>query len=160
MRKMTSKEQEEKWAALRDGMSMRERSAWISVLTTAAVYGFYFWTVFHGGPTGYAGYLGLLVGSVVVLVVLQIVLTIMVTVAVALRSPQDARAPEDEREKLFALKASRVAHVVLAVGVVSVIGAMFFGMPRDLAINALFLALILAELAKSAAQIVYFRLGG
>jgi hypothetical protein len=156
---MTTKEQEAKWTELRDGMSFRERTAWISVLTTGAVYGFYFWTVFRHGLTDGADHVGLLVGSVIVLVVLQIVLMIAMTVVAALRSPQDVSAPLDEREKLFALKASRVAYVVLSLGAASVMFTAYFGLGRLLICNGLFLALVLSEMAKSLTLIVHYRLG-
>ena len=39
------------------------------------------------------------------------------------------------------------------------IGAMFYGAERILVANALFFALVLGEVAKDVAQIVYFRRG-
>jgi len=136
-------------------MSFREKSAWISVISMAGIYGYYFWSVLRAGPhLGSFHFAGLL-ATLIALIVVQIVLTI----AVAVASPRDARAPRDEREKLIELRATRVAYAGLAT---SVAMACFFG-ARDPPIvfntNSLLLLLVTAELLRSGCQIIQYRRG-
>ena len=93
-------------------MSFREKTAWISMLSMAGIYGYYFWTVVHAGPQTGGSQFGGLLGTIIALVVVQVVLT----VAVAVFNPKDAQAPRDEREKLIELRSTRVAYAGLATG--------------------------------------------
>jgi hypothetical protein len=134
-------------------MSFREKSAWISVLSMAGIYGFYFWSVIHGGSR--SGSFGGLLGTIIALVVVQIVLT----VAVAILAPSDAQAPRDERDRLIELRAMRVAYAGLATGIAF---ACFFGSfnpPVVFNTNALLFILVTAEILRSACQIIQYRRG-
>ena len=136
-------------------MSFREKSAWISVISMTAIYGYYFWSVVHAGPhLGSLHFAGLL-ATVIALIVVQVVLTI----AVAIASPRDAQAPRDEREKLIELRATRMAYSGLATGIAM---ACFFGAldpPIVFNTNALLIVLVTAELLRSGCQIVQYRWG-
>jgi len=136
-------------------MSFREKSAWISVISMTAIYGYYFWSVVQAGPhLGSFHFAGLL-GTVIALIVVQVVLTI----AVAIASPGAARAPRDEREKLIELRATRMAYSGLATGIAM---ACFFGAldpPIVFNTNALLIVLVTAELLRSGCQIVQYRRG-
>jgi hypothetical protein len=136
-------------------MSFREKSAWISVVSLAAIYAVYFWSVFRSGArTGGFHYVGLL-ETVVALAVVQTALMI----AVSVFAPKEARAPRDERERLIDLKATRFAYFVLAG---SVACACFFrGFPRPVIFdaNALLFILVVAEILRSGCQIVQYRRG-
>jgi hypothetical protein len=135
-------------------MAFREKSAWISTISVLAIYGYYFGAAIIERPEG-ADLAWRLAGAVVLLVIVQIVLNIVA----AILSPTDARAPEDEREKLFVLKGMRNAHFVLSFGVVAAIGAALLGYDRyDLA-NGLLFALVVTELTKTTTQIVLYRRG-
>jgi hypothetical protein len=137
-------------------MSFREKSAWISMLSMSAIYGFYFWSIagsgglrhaagFHSGP--------LLLGTVVALVVVQIVLHTLI----AIQRPAEAQAPRDEREKLIDLKSTRIAYHGLATGVAL---ACFFGAFTPAIVfdtNALLFILVTAEILRAATQIICFR---
>lgn len=140
-------------------MSFREKISWISLVTMTGVYGWYIWRVMpplaaaHGAA---AGSTSLLVGTIVVLVVLQIVLN----VAAAIQSPQDARAPEDERERLIRLKGSGTGFVVLVIGAIAAcVAGIYFHMESVLLGNAIFLAVVVAHIAKYLTEIVYYRRG-
>jgi hypothetical protein len=136
-------------------MSFREKSAWISMLSMLAIYGFYFWSVIHAGPQVGGFHFGGLLETIVALVVVQTVLT----VAVAIFTPREAKAPRDEREKLIELRAMRVAYSGLAT---SVALACFFGAfdpPIVFNTNALLFILVTAEILRSACQIVQYRRG-
>ena len=130
-------------------MSFREKSAWISLLTMALVYGRYYWRVLHqaGGGTGD------LLMTVVALVVLQVGLTI----AAAIWTPRDANAPVDERERLILLKATRTAYAGLATGIACACFFAGFQPPILFKANSLLLILVTAEMLRAGSQIVQFR---
>ena len=135
-------------------MSFREKSAWISVVSMAAIYGYYFWSVIRTRPHGHVSF-GLLLATIVALVILQVVLT----VAVAIVSPREANAPRDERDKLIELRSMRVAYTGLATGIVV---ACFFGAfdpPILFNTNALLFVLVATEIMRSACQIIQYRRG-
>lgn len=135
-------------------MSFREKSAWISMLSMATIYGFYFWSVIAGRKPGGFHFGGLL-ETIVALVVLQIVLT----TAVAIFTPKEASAPRDERDKLIELRSMRVAYSGLAT---SVALACFFGAfdpPIVFNTNSLLFILVTAEILRSACQIIQYRRG-
>jgi len=136
-------------------MPFREKSAWISLVTTLLVYAYYFWNVSNRRAQNGAELFGLLIGCVVVLVVLQIVFHI----AAAVRTPRDAATPRDERERLIALRSTNIAFYVLASGaVLAAMGLVFVGEAFAMA-NLILLSLVLAELAKYTSQIFFFRRG-
>ena len=123
------------------------------------VYGWYFWTVLplaRAGAGGWFHYAKLLQGTIITVVVLQVVLTI----AVAIFSPREAQAAEDEREKLIALKGTRTAYFVLVTGALLVsVWGIFFGTNAVLLGNDALLAVVVANLVKDVTQIVHYRLG-
>jgi uncharacterized membrane protein len=136
-------------------MSFREKGAWISVLSMSIIYGFYFWSVIHAGPTVGGFHFGGLLETIIALVVLQIVLAI----AAAIFSPKEAKAPRDERDKLIELRAMRVAYSGLATGIAF---ACFFGAfdpPVVFNTNALLFILVTAEILRSSCQIIQYRRG-
>jgi hypothetical protein len=140
----------------------REKSAWISFLVVLGVFGPFFAAVALGRiPTGGMATVHYLLLSVLAVVVLQTLLH----VAAALLARGDAGTPKDERERLIELKATSLAYMVLIVGV---LGGLFVllhtplygahpGAP-DAALTVL-CAVVLADLVKSAATIVHYRLG-
>ena len=137
-------------------LSFREQSAWISLLAYAALYGYYFVTLFSAIAAGRAGtfeYGQLLVRVMFLLVVVEVLLQ----VAISLRSPKEATAPADEREGVIALKATRVAFHVVMVGAATICAAIALGAPAFYTTNGLFLAIVLAEVARNTSQVVYFR---
>lgn len=135
-------------------MSFREKSAWISLLSMAGIYGFYFWSVIHARQ-GSGFHFGGLLGTIITLVVVQVVLT----VAIAIFKPTEAKAPRDERDKFIELRATRFAYAGLATGIAF---ACFFGAfspPIVFNTNALLFILVAAEIMRSACQIVQYRRG-
>ncbi|MGA9353300.1 MAG: hypothetical protein WBV46_06380 [Terriglobales bacterium] len=136
-------------------MSFREKTAWISALSMAGIYGVYFWSVIKAGPQAGGFHFGKLLGTIIALVVVQIVLTI----AVAIFTPREAKAPRDERDKLIELRAMRFAYAGLATGIAF---ACFFGAfnpPIVFNTNALLFILVTAEIMRSGCQIVQYRRG-
>lgn len=133
-------------------MSFREKTAWISLISIAGIYGWYFWTVIRSGPGGGSRTGGLL-GTIIALVVVQTVLTI----AVAVFDPRSAQAPRDEREKLIELKATRFAYAGLATGIVFAVFFAAFTPPIIFGANSLLFILVVTEIMRSGCQIVQYR---
>jgi hypothetical protein len=136
-------------------MTFREKSAWISLISMASIYGVYFSSVVHTGPKAGGSRFGGLLGTIIALVVVQIVLT----VAVAIFAPAEAKAPRDERDQLIELRAMRVAYAALGTGVAF---ACFFGAfspPIIFDTNALLFILVTAEIMRSTSKIVQYRCG-
>jgi len=131
-------------------MSFREKTAWISLLSMSAIYGYYFWSVIHS--RSHAGFRGLL-GTIIALVFVQTALTI----AVAIFAPKEAKAPADEREKLIELKATRFAYAGLATAVALACFFAAFNPPILFNTNALLFILVTAEVMRSGCQIVQYR---
>ena len=138
-------------------MSFREKSAWVSLICIAVVFGIYFSTVVHLLPPwwGVGNSFHLFLRLVGALVFLEIILH----VAIAIQSPREARSPKDEREQLIDLRATRVSFRVLLVGTFVAIGTLHMpGTRLDMA-HVMLLAIVLAELTRFGMQIVYHRRG-
>jgi uncharacterized membrane protein len=144
-------------------MPFREKTAWISLVTMLIVFGAFFGGVASGRlPASGLGTLHGLILSVLAVIALQVVLKL--TARSLARA--DADAPKDEREQLIELKATRIAFYVLVGAVLlavflvihtPIMGGPFPGSPRlGLAMVG---CIVLADVVRSAAQIVYFRRG-
>lgn len=138
-------------------MSFREKSAWIALITYSVVFGGYFLTLWRAWDESYAQGLsiGLMIGAVVALIIVAIVLNTVI----ALFHPKTATAPADERETTIDLKAERISSYTLSIGVICLIGALLMGWNAFLVANLLLASMVVAELVKAVAQIVYFRRG-
>jgi hypothetical protein len=152
-------------------MAFREKSAWINLFVTLAIWGLYFAKLLPGlglERVDVGAALGNFLSSVTLAVVLQVVLVVVL----ALLSPRDANAPADERERLIALRSTSLAyHVMSATLVMAVIGvpvllvyqAQRYGGVPGLAsalvpmANGVLLAMVLGELVRSLAQVLQFR---
>ena len=140
-------------------MAFREKTAWISLLTTVGVWGGYFWIVGgrqfeRGDLAGMAtSTVGLFVGAVVAIVVIQIILAI----ALAVVARKEADAPMDEREQLIDLKAARAGFYALNGAVFCVSGLWLIGASPLVMANGILLAMVLAEIVHSGGKIVAYR---
>jgi hypothetical protein len=129
-------------------MPFREKTAWITLCTILLVL-LLFW--FHSAAPLHA-----MAASVLAYVLIEII----GRVVLRLRSPLDARQPQDERERLIELKAVRIAYHVLVTGS---LGGIFFpmhilGKPVMVA-WLVFAAFVAAQAVKQAALIYYYRRG-
>ena len=76
-----------------------------------------------------------------------------------LRNPKDARTPQDEREQLIALKATRLAAYVYVVGSFLAVLTVHHG-ANGIAVGFFVLfAFVIAEIVNYATRIIYFRRG-
>ena len=137
-------------------MSFREKNAWICLLTMAVVYGWYFCTalpVLAAGGSVPARHIS---GAVVILALLQA----LPLALVALRSPQESKAPADERERLIGLKGNRAGYAVLVGGaLLCCVAGVYLGTGGALLANCIFLAVVLSQLAKLLTEIIHYRAG-
>ena len=138
-----------------NNMSFREKSTWISflLLLVISVPFFYQFLRIESGRTSSEASFHLFLALVIMFVVGEIVLHAIIV----MQSPRDARAPKDERERLIDLKAMRVAFFVLMTGALLVIVMVHFPVDRLQILQALLLAVVVAELTMLGARLVYYR---
>ena len=140
-------------------MSFREKTAWITLITlivTSLLFILHPPLQLTLAPEPNVFSLHVLLLSIATFVVIEIVAIVVVRV----RSPRDAKAPLDERERLIVLKARSLAWYVLAVsslGSVFVtihLGANEFGLAY-----CVLASVVLSLMVNYAARIVYYRRG-
>lgn len=140
-------------------MSLREKRAWVTLITLIAVL-LLFWL--HIPP----GRMLAPEPSMFVLHVLMLMITFFVTVEIIahivfrIRSPRDARTPKDERERLIELRSREVAwyvYVILSIG--GIFLTLHMG-ANEIGIGfVVLLALVIAEIVNYALRIYYYRRG-
>jgi len=137
-------------------MSFREKSAWITLVSVLVCFGAYFGSIASGSvsPRGFGAFHLLLI-CVAALVVLQCGLHFVA----ALLSPDDIRAPRDERERLIAWRSHSIGYQVLMVGVLLLGVPAHFGHPAPDLLNFALLDVVVAALVVTVAQIIMFRRG-
>lgn len=154
-------------------MAFREKIIWSSLLTTLAIWGWYF-TAFVTGLRAGRFDQGTAVGSFIQAVMLIVIVQVAAAILLAIISGREASAPADDREKGIALSAYRPAYFTLSACVVTlmVVGPVLLRIanewtpapPADLAPvllgNALLAALVLAELVHGGWQVFRYRMGG
>ena len=139
-------------------MSYREKTAWVTLIAIVIVslmYWFHVPSLLEPHPGHWV--LHAMGASLAAYVLIEVV----AYVVLYLRSPQDARTPKDERERLIELKALRIAHYVFVVGA---LGGMFVSLhvahvgASPVAVGmVVFMAFVVSQIVKYAARIVYYR---
>lgn len=136
----------------RPGLTFREKSLWISLLVTIALFSYYFWRAFSIGSAG-PGRVGLLFVEVVIL---AIIIQIVCHIAVAIyKRPERA----DERDRRIAQAATRNSYYVLAASAWCVLGVAVMSFGTYWIANALLLAVVVADLTRLGSELVYYRRG-
>jgi hypothetical protein len=140
-------------------MSFREKRAWVTILALLVVflpYYVFMVSVYHQPDTNF-GYLMDLAGiAIAAFIVLQCVLLLVARKL----SPEDAGIPIDERDQLFAYRASRIAYVTLIVLVVAVTLPMIHIHGGNWGFGMLYLgAIIVAEILRASLLIKQYRRG-
>ena len=137
-------------------MSFREKSAWISLISILVVSGFFFlhvpWTV---SPSASAALVHGMMYCILALVIIEVVAHIVV----AIRAPEDAQAPKDERERLIDLRATRVSHYVYVIGSLLALTLIHCGANAPGLGFAVLFAFVIGQVVKHAARIVFHRRG-
>jgi hypothetical protein len=137
-------------------MSLRERSAWITLVSVFVCFGVYFGSILSGQVNGRgAGAFHMLLACVAGLVALQCGLHFLASWL----SPDEGRAPRDERERLIAWRSHSIGYQVLMVLVVLLGLPAHFGHPVPDLLNFALLFVVIAAMVVAVAQIVMFRRG-
>ncbi len=164
-------------------MSYREKSAWAELVTTGAIWGWYFWVLAERARSGAIveqGFIAAMGASFVAATVLSVAAAVTAGILLEVITRRSDRGRRDEREAWAGLRATRFAHGVLVVLIfcLAVAGFAFgtFGgeqiAARAGAILSLVLsngfvlfangavaALVLAELAHYGALVFFLRRG-
>lgn len=137
-------------------MSLREKTAWITVVSLLLSFGAYFGPIALGlidrrGDMA----LFLLAHSLLALVVLQVGLGVWA----ARTTPRDSRGPRDEREAAIQARSHTIGYYVLLILVLSLFAPAHFGHPMVDLLNFVLLDVVVAVMTVAVAQIVMFRRG-
>jgi hypothetical protein len=126
-------------------MPFREKTAWITLAATLLAYGGYF---VRFGRTAAAGRMPDMIWGVSLAVLVYVVIQAVLMIIAAVAAPQEANAPADERDAVIQTDARAGAfHVLQVSGLVAV--ASVYVLDKWMAANAMFAALVLAELARN-----------
>lgn len=140
-------------------MSFREKKAWLTIFALLIVflpfYGFMA-SVYHQ-PNPDIGYLMRLVA---IAIAIFIALECMLFMLARRFSPEDAGIPRDERDQLFAYRASRIAYITLIVLVIGATFPMIHIHGGNWGFGMLYLAaIILSEILRASLLILQYRRG-
>lgn len=153
-------------------LSFREKSIWISLVSTLTIFGYYFYNIL--GLSGMseelakATALELLVKTIILTVIVEVIFQSML----AATNHKAAEMGGDERDKLFEFRGNSWGYWVLAVGVIVVIGHVLaqesvldtkpiferLEIPL-LTAHLLMFTFILSEVARFSGQLFYYRRG-
>jgi len=151
-------------------MSFREKSIWISLISTLLIFGNYFLNVISLGglpeEAAKAAALGLSLRAIFLIVIVEIIFQGMLAVS----NRKAAELGADERDKLFAYKGNNFGYTVLAIGVfISLGGSVLLEINPEfiaqsnllkvplLTAHILLLSLIFSEVVRFSAQLYYHR---
>jgi hypothetical protein len=127
-------------------MSFRYKSALLSLLSMALVYGWFFATlIVHHRIGGPYNPMANLVWGIVALVVIQILGHILIA-----GTSSDKYDAMDERERGFDRRATQVGYYVLIVGALAAIATVHMGFNGPMMGHAVLLAIVFAECVRQA----------
>lgn len=138
-------------------MSLREKSAWITLVTVVLCFGVYYGAVFSGAvPARSMAMLHLALICVATLILLQVGLTVLA----AITTPKDGRGPRDEREKMIQARSHTIGYYVLMIATGAlIIPTHMRGVNMVDVTNYAFLGLVVSTIIVAVAQIIMFRRG-
>lgn len=137
-------------------MSLREKTAWITLVSLLLCFGAYFGPIVLGWIDKREDMaLFLLALSVLALVILQVGLGAWA----AHTTPRDSRGPRDEREAAIQARSHTIGYYVLLVLVLGLFAPAHFGHPLVDLLNFVLLDVVVAVMTVAIAQIVMFRRG-
>lgn len=138
-------------------MAFREQSAWWMVAVWSAVLGWYLWAMAPWQWT--LATVSAPWKPVLWVTGMLIVASIVVQTVLAVRRPDEANAPADERERAILDRAGRWSGTVLSFLAVMSLLHYFQHGHGDLLFHTLFLSLILSEMADQLGQVLLYRRG-
>lgn len=134
------------------GMTFREKSLWVTLVSTVVIYVYYFWRAIQLGDTD-PGHLGELFLRVVIS---MIVIQTVIQAALAIHRRPEAR---DERDRLIALVSTRNSYYVLTTGVWVALTVCAMSVATVWIAHAALLAIVVAEVTRCTTQLIYYRRG-
>ena len=138
-------------------MAFREKSAWLVLATMLAAYGLYFALILARHPAGHDTLSMLWLFGGITLV--QIIAVVVGATIISARTPREARARADERDRAIARRGAAAGYYVLMVGMVLVGVVMPFADTGVRIINAALFALVLAEAVRQGVILSSYRRG-
>jgi hypothetical protein len=151
-------------------MSFREKSIWISLISTLLIFGDYFLNIIALGnlpeQVAKTAALELSIRAFVLIIIVEIIFQSMLAVS----NRKAAKLGADERDKLYEYKGNNFGHTVLIIGVLMTLGRMvsleispeFIEQFKVLDIpfltaHILLFSFILSEVVRFSAQLYYYR---
>jgi hypothetical protein len=137
-------------------MSFREKSAWVTlsaIVLTFALFLLHDVDPFARSPSEWTWH------AAVACFAAFIAIEVVAHAVLYLRYPRDARTPQDERERLIALKATRIAAYVYVAGSFLALLTVHHGASATAVGYFVLFAFVLAEIVNYTARIVFFRRG-
>jgi amino acid transporter len=139
-------------------MSFHEKSIWVTLIITLAVFGFYFTQaaiVFINPELPDEMLIGLFIAVIVFVIILQIILQSII----AIIHRKEAEKNGDERDKLIELKATQTSYFVLVFGILTTcISILIIRSPLIIA-NLMLFFFIAAETTGYIKQLYHYRRG-
>ena len=140
-------------------MSFREKTAWVTLITLIALTVLFILHIprpYTLAPPANPFLFHVLILSILTFVVVEVVAHIVI----AIRAPDDARAPKDERERLIELKSTAVAAYVYAfLSLGSVFITIHLGANVIMIAYLVLFSFVLAQIANYTMRVIYYRRG-
>ncbi len=140
-------------------MTFLEKSAWVMITALLISGGLY-----SAGVIAMTNTLGEIpppnIGLIAVFTIAIVALAIVGHIIAALTNLSDADAPEDERDRLVALRAGNISGILLAASVMIGISAYAVLGSGHLLFHMMVAGLVLAQVCEYALTIWYYRRGG
>lgn len=139
-------------------MSFHEKSIWVTLIITLAVFGFYFTQaaiVFSNPEIPDEGLIGLFIVMIVVITIIQIVLQSII----AIIHRKEAEKNGDERDQIIELKATRTSYFVLVFGIWVICPGILIIRSPLLIVNLLLFFFVIAEVTGYIKQLYHYRRG-
>lgn len=140
-------------------LSFRERVIWLFLVVNLFVYGNYFvnlWEQVQSGETGYDQLLEPLLYVLIFAAVVEVAVRVILAVG---SGKEEVDAPEDERDELIDLKATKNAYFMLCFGIFMAGANLLVGYEPLLIVNLLLLFVVLSEITKYGSELFYYRRG-
>lgn len=139
-------------------MAFREKIHWVTLVTMAAAFGWYFlvypWQI-ADSPAGVWATAGLLVPVTIAIIVAMTVATAFL----AIRNRAEVDLKEDERDRSFHMRGTHYAYYPLVVGIWINIFLIFWGISQAQQLNMMIATLVVAELVRIGTQLYLYRRG-
>jgi hypothetical protein len=135
--------------------SFEEKSVWIQLVSVLAIMGGYFaiaGSMISSGIVELVAYVGLFIGTVVLLVMVLVAGHIAVAIV-------SRREDPDERDRLIEWRAESATSWIVPVGAIAAITALVFSIENLWVAHLLLLSLFVAEVAKCGLQLLFYRRG-